>query len=116
MKVGNFSGNQRCMSHSKRPAARDQQYTLPASARCNATGSASKGLPVARMGLVRFQRGGGGWLGVEDASKVGWRLNIGLIVEMAAGEKEKKNVILGFYGFYHGGPYSFIFFLVGRKF
>ncbi|KAH9769280.1 Integrase catalytic domain-containing protein [Citrus sinensis] len=76
--------------------------TAANSARCNATGSASKGLPVARVGLVRFQRGGGGWLGVGDASEVGWRLNSGLIVEMAAGEKEKKNVILGFHGFYHG--------------
>ena len=33
---------------------------------------------------------------------------------VAAGEEEeKKNVILGFHGFYHGGPYSFIFFQLG---
>ena len=32
-------------------------------------------------------------------------------VLVAAGEEEeKKNVILGFHGFYRGGPYSFIFF------
>ena len=132
-KDGNFSGNQRCTSHTKRLATRGRQHTLLASARCigsncsvrgasscsaccNATSSGSKGLPVARVGLVRFQRGSGGWLGVGDASEVGWHLNGGWIVEMAAREKEKKNVILGFYVFYHGGPYSFIFFLVGKKF
>ena len=37
-------------------------------------------------------------------------------VEMAVGEEErKKNMILGFHGFYHGGPYGFISFLSGRN-
>ena len=31
------------------------------------------------------------------------------------GRIKKKNMILGFHGFYHGGPYSFIIFLMGRK-
>ena len=32
------------------------------------------------------------------------------ILVAAGEEEEKKNVILGFHSFYHGGPYSFIFF------
>ena len=36
-------------------------------------------------------------------------------MEMAAGEEErKKNMILGFHGFYHGEPYGFIIFSLGR--
>ena len=39
-----------------------------------------------------------------------------VFVLVAAGEEEeKKNVILGFHGFYRGGPYSFIFFQLGRN-
>ena len=32
------------------------------------------------------------------------------------GRRIKKNMILGFHDFYRGGPYSFIIFLMGRKF
>ena len=31
------------------------------------------------------------------------------------GRRRKKNMISGFHGFYHGSPYSFIIFLMGRK-
>ena len=31
------------------------------------------------------------------------------------GRRGEENVILGFHGFYHGGPYSFIFFQLGRN-
>ena len=32
------------------------------------------------------------------------------------GRRRKKNMILGFHDFYHGGLYGFIIFLLGRKY
>ena len=89
------------------------------SARCNTACSASKGLPVARASFDTFF---GEAAAVGLASEMHRRsvatVNSGwAFVEMAAGEEErKKNMILGFHGFYHGGPYGFIIFPSGRKF
>ena len=60
--------------------------------------------------LARFQCDGGS----KSASEM--REQSLPFVEMAAGEDErKKNMILGFHGFYHGGPYGFISFPSGRN-
>ena len=52
-------------------------------------------------------------VGLASASEIGGNSEqwLGVFVLVAAGEEEeRKNVILGFHSFYHGGPYSFIFF------
>ena len=107
---------------------------LPASARCTRSGNSARlaahaassarcqewpaaRAVAARARVVRFRRRGGECLGVGDASEMAgvseqW---LSFVLVAAGEEEEKKIVFLGFHGFYHGGPYSFIFFLVGRK-
>ena len=57
-------------------------------------------------------------IGLASASEIGGNSEqwLGVFVLVAVGEEEeKKNVILGFRDFYHGGPYSFIFFQLGKN-
>ncbi|KAH9699146.1 hypothetical protein KPL71_024234 [Citrus sinensis] len=115
-KAGNFdSGN-------KQQAARGQQHMLPASACCaccTRNGSSAQqparagsvacarsarwhrllAQQTARASLVHFRRRGDGWFGVGGRlASEQWRR----FLEMAAGEERKKNMDLGFHGFYHG--------------
>ena len=82
--------------------------TRPAAVACNQ--QREQGLPVARASVDVFR--------CDDGSKSASEMREQSLpfVEMAAGEDErKKNMILGFHGFYHGDPYSFISFLLGRN-
>ena len=82
--------------------------TRPAVAECNQ--QREQGLPVARASVDVFR--------CDDGSKSASEMREQSLpfVEMAVGEDErKKNMILGFHGFYHGGPYGFISFLSGRN-
>ena len=82
--------------------------TRPAAAACNQ--QREQGLPVARASVDVFRCNGGS----KSASEM--REQSLPFVEMAAREDaRKKNMILGFHGFYHGGPYSLISFLSGRN-
>ena len=78
---------------------------------------------AARAGLACFRRIGDGSssemcrrpAGVSEQRRLTGNSSC-YFVDMAAGEEErKKNMDLGFHGFYHGGPYGSISFHLGRK-
>ena len=113
-------------------SARSRQHTLPAAQTASRKRRALHAQwqyaqqqlalqQAARIGFGRLPVTRRWWLSVGDVSSTGWRLwtaaadreqQLDLCWD---GGWEKKNVILGFHGFYHGGPYSFIFFQLGRN-
>ena len=118
MEAKNFnSGHQLAMQTRARCSnARDQQWLAAHAARAALHAT----LPAAYLRDSGVQLAG---------SVIWWLSSVAVMVkstlevreqwlpflEIAVGEGRKKNMDLGFHGFYHGGPYGSIIFHLGRK-